>query len=196
MSPESWLDSVASQPCFFHCHLPVLPKLWCHPVLPWYTVERVGTCQKEGGEGQKMGCCCVSEALLKLHILYIHMHRGRVEEKNTKTFWMCVSATEFWIQMWLLLLNFMTSCTQKSWFPLKVPCRNFRSSAANHYWLISSDCDPLVFSKKADQKCWSDAAKLDSLNLLFSVPILLLSFSFSLSPSLVFILKLFVLLLC
>lgn len=132
MSPESWLDSVASQPSFFHCHLPVLPKLWCHPVLPWYTVERVGTCQKEGGEGQKMSCCCVLEVLLKLHILYIHMHRGRVEEKDTKDILnVCEchrvldsDVTVFNTSQNLFLLNFMTSCIQNSWFPLKVPCRN------------------------------------------------------------------------
>lgn len=72
-----------------------------------------------------MSCCCVLEALLKLHILYTHMHRGRVEELNTKDILnVCECHRVLDSDVTVFQINFMTSCTQKPWFPLKVPCRN------------------------------------------------------------------------
>lgn len=59
------------------------------PLLPWYIVGRAGTCQSE----RERRCCCVLEAMLKLH-----MQRQRVEQWSTfyyttKPFlcvWVCV----------------------------------------------------------------------------------------------------------
>lgn len=98
LSPGSWLHriqcTVTVSP-FHHHHLPALPKVWCHPppLLPWQSAERVGTCQKEGGEGQKMSRCSVLKAVLKLHILYA-CTRAKGEEsrvRTAKTVWIRVA---------------------------------------------------------------------------------------------------------
>lgn len=76
MCPGSRLVSVVSQSPFFYCHRSVLPKTMMSPaLLPWYTVGRAGTCQRER-EGRG-AAAAVWEALLKLHI-----HGGRVEEQS------------------------------------------------------------------------------------------------------------------
>lgn len=101
--PDYTGSSVLSQSRLFHHYhlLPVLPKAWCQPLLPWQSVERVGTCQKGGGEGQKMSRrCCVLKAMLNLHTLYTldtQAERGESRIRTGRTVVKSLTASEMFL---------------------------------------------------------------------------------------------------